>query len=145
MAMSYKKRKLSVALPLELYEEIKKAAVKMDWTEEEILGWAVAFGVDGIDNIDEMEKELSELVGRKNKLDSELEGITLDYGKLSSRNAALRYEYFDTFTGNRTLAIRLTGAKAINRSFKNILKIADDGNEQEDRTDSEMAEKYIFR
>jgi len=142
--MSYKQRKLSVALPLGLYEEIKKAPVKMDWTEEEVFGWVISFGVDVIDRVDEIEKELSELTIRKNKLVSELEDVTLDYRRLSSRNAALGYECFETFSRNKTLAIKLTGAKAINRSFKNILKITDDRNEQEDRTDSDMVEKYIL-
>lgn len=131
-------------LSLELYEEIKKTADKMDWTEEEILGWVISFGVGVIDRVDELEEELSELTIRKNKLVSELEDATLSYRRLSSRNAALRYECFETFSRNRTLAIKLTGAKAINRSFKNILELTDDRNEQEDRTDSEMVEKYVL-
>ncbi len=131
-------------LSLELYEEIKKTADKMDWTEEEILGWIISFGVGVIDRVDELEKELSELTIRKNKLVLELEDATLSYRRLSSRNAALRYECFETFSRNRTLAIKLTGAKAINRSFKNILELTDDRNEQEDRTDSEMVEKYVL-
>ncbi len=116
----------------------------MDWTEEEILGWAIAVGVGGIDRLREMEGELSELTTRKKELDLELENIISDYGRLSTRNAALRYECFDTLTRNRTLAIKLTGAKTMNRSFKNILKIADDRNEQEDRTDNEMVERYVL-
>jgi hypothetical protein len=144
MAMGYRKRKLSLVLPPELCEEIKKASLKMDWTEEEILGWAIAVGVGGIDRLGEMEEELSELTTRKKELDLELESIISDYGRLSTRNAALRYECFDTLTRNRTLAIKLTGAKTMNRSFKNVLKIADDRNEQEDRTDNEMVEKYVL-
>jgi hypothetical protein len=142
----YKKKKLSVVLSPELYEEIKRKAHKMHWTEKETLGWTITFGVDGINSIDEMEKELSELTSRKKELDLELESMTPDYGKLSSRNAALRYECFEIFCQNRTLAIKLTGAKVMNRSFKNVLKIEDEiYNEQEDRTDSEMVEKYILR
>jgi hypothetical protein len=142
----YKKKKLSVVLPSELYEEIKRIAHKMDWTEKETLGWTITFGVDGINSIDEMEKELSKLTSAKKELDLELESMTPDYGKLSSRNAALRYECFETFSNNRTLAIKLTGAKGMNRSFKNVLKIEDEiYNEQEDRTDSEMVEKYVFK
>lgn len=142
MAVSYKKGKL----PVEFYEEIKNVMLKMDWTEEEVLGWAIAFGVDGIDKLGEMGEELSDLISGKKELDLELESIAPDYGKLSSRNTALRYECFDAFSGNRTLAIRLTGAKAMNRSFKNILKIENEiYNEQEDRADSEMVEKYVLR
>jgi hypothetical protein len=142
----YKKRKLSVVLPLELYEELKRTSIKMDWTEKETLGWVIAFGVDGINNMDVMEKELSELISKKKELGLELESVIPNYGKLSSRNAALKYEYFEIFSENKALSIKLTGAKAMNRSFKNVLKIEDEiYNEQEDRTDSEMAEKYVLR
>lgn len=145
MAIRYKKRKRSVALPLELYEVLKKTALKMDWTEEETLGWAIASGVEEVDNLDEMEKELSELINRKKELDLELESITPGYIGLSSSSAALRYEYFETFSENKTLAIKLTGANAMNKSFKNALKIRNDFNEQEERADSEMVEKYVLR
>jgi hypothetical protein len=145
MAM-YKKKKLAVVLTSELYEEIKRIEHKMDWTEKETLGWTITSGVDEINSINEMEKELSKLTSRKKVLDLELESITPKYGKLSSRNAALRYECFETFSNNRTLAMKLTGAKGMNRSFKNVLKIEDEiYNEQEDRTDSEMVEKYVLR
>jgi hypothetical protein len=146
MAIGYKKRILSVTLSLELYEELKRIALKMDWTEKETLSWAIASGVDKVDNLDEMEKELSELISRKKELDLELESIIPDYRRLSSRNAALRYEYFETFSGNKTLTIKLIGAKAMNRSFKNFLKIEDKiHDEQEERTDKEMIERYIIR
>ncbi len=142
----YKKKRLSVVLCSGLYEEIKRMARKMDRTQKETLGWAITFGVDGVNGIDEMEKELSKLTSRKKQLDLELESITPDYGRRSRRNAALRYECFETFSKNRTLAIKLTGAKGMNRSFKNVLKIEDEiNNEQEDRIDSEMVEKYVFR
>jgi len=145
MTTSYKKRKISIVLPLEIYGELKKTALKMDWTEEEALGWAIAFGVDKVDNIDKMEKELSELVNRKEEPSLELESIATEYGKLSSRNAALRYEYFELFSDNRTMSIKLTGAKAMNRSFKNALKIAIDYNEEEERTDRGIVEKYVLK
>jgi hypothetical protein len=106
----------------------------------------IAYGVDELDKLDEMRKELSELIDRKKELDLGLESITTDYGKLSSKNAALRYEYFETLSENKILAIKLTGAKTMNRSFKNALNIADKSyNEQEEMTDREMVEKYVLR
>ncbi|HEX3033628.1 MAG TPA: hypothetical protein VHT73_00640 [Thermodesulfobacteriota bacterium] len=145
MILGYKKRKLSLNLPSDLYEQLKKIALKMDWTEKKTLGWAIALGANVVDKSDEMEKELSELISRKNELNQELESITPDYGKLSSRNAALRYKYFEVFSGNKTLAIKLTGAKTMNGSFKNALKIANRYNEQEDQADIEMVEKYVLK
>ncbi len=62
----------------------------MDWTEKEIVGRAIALGVDEIGNVGKMEKELSNLMNRKKKLDLELESITPGYRRLSSRNAALK-------------------------------------------------------
>lgn len=145
MIIRYKKAKLPVILPLWFYEELKKTALKMSWTEEETLDWALIYGIEGVNNLDEMEKELSELIRRKKELDSELESIIYNYGMLSSRNAALRYEYFEVFSYNRTMSIKLTGAKAMNRSFKDALKIVADYNENEEITDRKIMEKYVFK
>jgi len=132
-------------LPSAIYEEIRQTALGTNWTEEEILGWSLAFGADEIDNVDKIEMGISELTNRKNKLDSELEDVTPDYVKLSSRNAALRYECYEAFSENKTRALKLTGARAKNRSLKNVLKITDEvHNEQEERADNEMVEKYVL-
>ena len=144
MAVGYKNKKFIVSLPLGLYADLNQIAPKIDWTEEEILGWAITFGIDEINNLDEMEKELSELTSRKKELDLELENIIPDYRSLSSKNAALRYEYFELFSDNKTISIKLTGAKNMNRSFKKALKIAVDYNEREERYDKEMVEKYVL-
>jgi hypothetical protein len=144
MAIGHKKRKLSLALPLRFYEELKKTALTMDWTEEETLGLVIACGVNRVDKLDEMGKELSELIDRKKELDLELESIIPEYGSLSSRNAALRYASFELFSDNKTISIKLTGAKNMNRSFKKSLKIAVDYNEREERYDKEMVEKYVL-
>jgi hypothetical protein len=140
-----KKRNFSVVISLGLYQELKKTALRKGWTDEETLAWAMAYGVGDGNNIEEMEKELAEFMSRKSELDLELKSIALDYGRLSSRNAALRYEYFETFSENKTLAIKLSGAKAINTGFKNALKIRDDLNKQEERSDRQMVEKYVLR
>jgi len=142
--MGYKNKKFILSLPLELYAELKQIAPKIVWTEEEILSWAITFGVDGVYNLDEMEKELSELISRKKDLELELASMIPDYKSLSSRNAALRYEYFELFSDNKTISIKLTGAKTMNRSFKKTLKIAVDYNEREERYDKEMVEKYVL-
>ncbi|MBI2486160.1 MAG: hypothetical protein HYW01_04220 [Deltaproteobacteria bacterium] len=145
MAIGYKNKKISVSLPLELYADLKQIAPKIDWTKEEILGWAITFGVDGVYNLDEMEKELSELVSRKKDLDLELARMIPDYRRLSSRNAALRYEYFELFSDNKTISIKLTGAKALNKSFKSALKILVDYNQQEEIVDTKIVRKYILK
>ncbi len=144
MAIEHVKRKLSIRLIHMFYERLKETALKMNWTEQETLGWAVSSGIDEIDKIEEMETELSELISVKEGLNLELEKIAIEYGKLSSRNAALRYEYFEVFSDNKTMSIKLTGAKALNRSFKNALKIRVDYSEQQERTDREILEKYVL-
>jgi hypothetical protein len=144
MVIDYTKRRLSIKLVHVLYEQLKETTLKMNWTEQETLGWAVASGIDEIDKIEEMETELSELISIREGLNLELEKIAIEYGKLSSRNAALRYEYFEVFSDNKTMSIKLTGAKVLNRSFKNALKIRVDYNEQQERTDRNMVEKYVL-
>jgi hypothetical protein len=144
MAIEHVKRKLSIRLIHMLYERLKETTLKMNRTEQEVLVWAVASGIDEIDKIEEMETELSELISVREGLDLEMEKIATEYGKLSSRNAALRYEYFEVFSDNKTMSIKLTGAKAFNRSFKNALKIRVDYNEQQEGTDRNMVEKYVL-
>ena len=145
MIINYKKRKLLIILPSEIYEEIRQTALGTNWTEEELLVWALEIGVDEIDNVDRIKKNTSVLIERKNKLDSDLESVTKDYIKLSGRNAALRYECYEAFSENKTRALKLTGARAKNRSLKNVLKITDEvHNEQEERADNEMVEKYVL-
>lgn len=145
MAVGYKNKKFIVSLPLGLYADLNQIAPKIDWTEEETLGWAITLGIDEINNLDEMEKELSELTSRKKELDLELENIIPDYRRLSSRNAALRYEYFELFSDNKTISIKLTGAKALNKSFKSALKIVVDYNQQEEIVDTKIVRKYIIK
>ena len=145
MAIGFKNKNISVSLPLELYSDLKQIASKVDWTEEETLGWAITLGIDGVDKLDGMEKELSELISRKKDLDLELASMIPDYRRLSSRNAALRYEYFELFSDNKTISIKLTGAKALNKSFKSALKILVDYNQQEEIVDTKIVRKYIIK
>jgi len=131
-------------LPSKIYEEIRQTALGMNWTEEEIIVWSLEFGIGEIDNTDEIEKRISEQLNRKNKLDKELEDVTKAYVKLSTRNASLRFECYEAFSKNKSGAIKLTGAKAKNRSFKQVLNIVRDTEERENRTDNELIEKYVL-
>jgi hypothetical protein len=144
MVINYKKRKLVITLPSEIDEEIRQTAHGMNWTDEEIFLWSLEFGISEIGNAGEIEKRISELLNKKSELDKQVEDPTKDYVKLSTRNAALRYECYEAFSNNKTGSIKLTGAKAKNRSFKQVLNIVRDSKERESRTDNEIIEKYVL-
>jgi hypothetical protein len=145
MTIRYKRKKLSVTISLRLYEELEKTALEMDCTEEETLCRTIATGANEFDNFHEIEKDLPGLINTTEELRQELESITPYYGKLSSRNAALTYKCYEDLSENKSLAIKLTGAKATNRSFNTILKIGVGHDEQQERADREIIEKYVLR
>ncbi len=143
--MGYKKRKLAIVLPSIIYEEIRQIALGTNWTEEEVLVWSLEFGIGEIENADDIEKRINDLLSRKNHLDKELEDVTKNYVKLSTRNAALRYECYESFSANRTRSIKLAGARAKNGSYKKALGVEYDSNEHEDKNDNAVIEKYVLK
>jgi aspartate 1-decarboxylase len=64
---------------------------------------------------------------------------------LSTKNAALRYKCYETFSRNKTRAIKLTGAKARNRNYKKALIIECAHPNQEDERDAEVLKKYVLK
>lgn len=144
MTIRYKRKRLSVKISLRLYEEIEKTALKMDWSKEETLCRTISSGANEFDNNPEIEKDLRDLINTTQKLHQELESITPYYGNLSSRNAALRYKCYEDLSEDKSLAMKLTGAKATNKIFNHILKFRAGHDERKERADREMIEKYVL-